>query len=198
MNQWWQMWQGLFSKKTCNDLIMLGKKLAVQDSTIGHGSGTIRTDSNIRRSKVRWINREGRFVPLWDRIVQLINQANDAAFRFDLTKLQPLQFTKYNAEDRGYYDWHTDLDWVGDGGTDEETGKGLHRKLSCVLQLTGNNKYEGGDLELSKEIERPDPVMLRTIGTFLVFPSFLKHRVTPVTRGVRHSLVGWYEGPRFK
>ena len=189
MNQWWQMWQGLFSKQTCDNLIMLCKKLAVVNSTIGHGSGHARPDHEIRRSKVRWVGREGRFIPMWDRVVELMDQGNDAAFCFELTQLQPLQFTRYDAADEGHYGWHIDLDW---------TCEGPQRKLSCVLQLTDSNEYEGGDLELDREANGPDPEELRTIGTFLVFPSFLRHRVTPVTKGVRHSLVGWYEGPKFE
>jgi PKHD-type hydroxylase len=35
-------------------------------------------------------------------------------------------------------------------------------------------------------------------GTFLVFPSFMLHRVTPVTRGTRWSLVAWFGGKRWQ
>ena len=64
------------------------------------------------------------------------------------------------------------------------------------IQLSDSDDYEGGDLEL---MFREEPVKLdRTRGTLVAFPSFMLHRVTPVTRGTRWSLVAWITGPRWR
>ena len=68
------------------------------------------------------------------------------------------------------------------------------RKLSVVVQLSNSNNYSGGQLEF-KETEAPS--QFSTQGSIIVFPSYLQHRVTEVTEGVRYSLVCWAEGPRW-
>ena len=35
-------------------------------------------------------------------------------------------------------------------------------------------------------------------GTATLFPSYMLHRVTPVTEGIRHSLTVWAHGPAFR
>ena len=91
----------------------------------------------------------------------------------------------YDSSDRGFYNWHTDFAPI----------RPL-RKLSISIQLSRSEDYEGGDLELMYGIE---PQKLdRTRGAFIVFPSFMLHRVTPVTRGTRWSLVAWILGARWR
>ena len=68
------------------------------------------------------------------------------------------------------------------------------RKLSVSVQLSDPNHYKGGNLEFADFIGTPEQKYLRPKGTVIVFPSFIPHQITPVTEGVRHSLVGWYEG----
>jgi PKHD-type hydroxylase len=72
------------------------------------------------------------------------------------------------------------------------------RKLSLIIQLTDPSEYEGGDFQFDSDIPQPDPAEIKQRGTVIVFPSFLRHRVTPVTSGVRRSLVSWVEGPKFR
>ena len=69
------------------------------------------------------------------------------------------------------------------------------RKLSVVVQLTDPDEYEGGEFKF-KYVEQPEGFNNR--GSVLVFPSYLEHCVTPVTKGTRHSLVTWIEGPRWR
>jgi PKHD-type hydroxylase len=118
----------------------------------------------------------------------LVKEANNNAFGFDLNLMREIQFTEYRAENEDHYKWHEDLSW--------RVNKASHRKLSVVIQLSDQGDYEGGDLELQHEA--PEPEALKRQGTVIVFPSFHSHRVTPITKGVRYSLVAWYEGPKFK
>ena len=68
-----------------------------------------------------------------------------------------------------------------------------------TIQLSDSKDYEGGDFKFfDPVVQSPDPDKLRAKGTVLVFPSFLPHAVTPVTKGERKSLVVWADGPEWK
>jgi PKHD-type hydroxylase len=97
---------------------------------------------------------------------------------------QGLQFTRYQAPGE-HYEWHIDRGM--------QTGT---RKLSLSLQLSDPDDYEGGDLEMWFGGEPTKASRERGMMTF--FPSYVMHRVTPVTKGVRYSLVCWISGPPFK
>lgn len=111
---------------------------------------------------------------------------NDRYFNFDLASFdQGLQLTRYDGEQEQHYDWHVDRG-MGTG----------QRKLSLTLQLSDPNDYEGGDLELRFG---KDPVKInKDRGMIALFPSYTMHRVKPVTKGIRYSLVAWVSGPAFK
>jgi PKHD-type hydroxylase len=195
MNQWWQMWAAYFSPEECEKIIELGLALPVADATIGHG-GRSNVDTGMRRSQVRWFNRGAEdYQWLFRRLENCFQCANVNAFNFELTYFREVQFTEYDASYEGKYDWHEDGTWCRNHPT--------RRKLSVCVQLSGSADYEGGNLEVdSKQVggenNLPKKAALRSLGTTLVFPSFLKHRVTPVTSGKRYSLVSWYEGPPFR
>ncbi|MGB0647256.1 MAG: 2OG-Fe(II) oxygenase, partial [Bradymonadia bacterium] len=72
---------------------------------------------------------------------------------------------------------------------------GVDRKLSVTVQLDDEGVYSGGELEFE---ELQTSANLRARGTVLVFPSYLRHRVTPVTNGVRRALVAWFYGPEWR
>src|SRR5271155_3151463 len=118
--------------------------------------------------------------------------ANRFAFGVDLSFLPALQFTEYLADESGYYDWHIDTFLYAD-----PVPKATHRKLSLIMQLSNPHDYDGGDIEL-KAYPPPDKLEIRRRGMMLIFPSLLYHRVMPVTRGKRYSIVAWYEGPQWR
>jgi PKHD-type hydroxylase len=92
--------------------------------------------------------------------------------------------TAYGAE--GRYDWHIDV------GPESLS----IRKLSFVVQLTAPEDYDGGDLELMAGL--PAQFGVRDQGTMVCFPSYVLHRVRPVERGLRRTLVGWVSGPPYR
>jgi PKHD-type hydroxylase len=177
----------------CAELVGLCMKLPAQKATVG-GTGY---DPKIRRSEVRWIKHRddepthAEFSEMWDFVERRFKTANRNAFGVDITYTHSMQFTSYYANEEGCFDWHMDTFFSEHNRTREYC---LHRKLSMVLQLTDPSQYEGGVLEL-KANPPPDPELLAKQGAMVVFPSFLQHRVTPVTRGARHVLVCWAEGP---
>jgi PKHD-type hydroxylase len=182
----WQLWKNYMPALECERLIAQALPITPIAATTFGGA------DDIRRSKIRWISRMD---PAWDwlfRDIEFVFRRANVAFGFDLNIFHEVQFTEYDAEDSGHYGWHEDLKWVPAANTESQ------RKLSLVIQLSDPASYEGGDLELQINDNSPLPENLRAIGTTMVFPAFTKHRVTPVTKGKRYSLVTWYEGPPFK
>lgn len=186
----WQMWSGLLPDETCDEIIEYAKRIPDQQAVIGMTSGSAGIDTNIRRSNVRWVLRDNEdFKDVYSFVEDKFHQANINAFGADIRYIPSLQFTEYDSKVIGHYDWHEDVFW--------ESNNLYDRKLSMVIQLTNPNNYEGGELELQVH-EPPNREDLKRRGTIIVFPSFVKHRVTPVTAGLRNSLVAWIEGPSWR
>jgi PKHD-type hydroxylase len=98
--------------------------------------------------------------------------------------------------ERSFFDWHIDELPQPYGPLAATRWIGLNRKISVVVNLTDPREYEGGDVQLRDRVGKPVEIDgTRERGTVLVFPSNVAHTVTPVTAGVRNSLVGWYLGP---
>jgi PKHD-type hydroxylase len=193
MNQWWQCWKKRFRPEYCDKVIEMAKQMPAVEATIGHGADKVVTDKDYRRSQLRWLPRfDSRFFGLFGDMELVFREANRNAFGFDLDLFHEVQFTEYHATNAGHYDWHHDTYWTG--------SKLIRRKLSMVVQLSDPADYDGGRLEFCPRDCNcpPEPDALLPRGTVIVFPSFLRHRVTPVTRGTRYSLVSWYEGPYFR
>ena len=98
---------------------------------------------------------------------------------------EPIQYTEYYSSG-GHYDWHTD---VGSGALS-------HRKVSITVQLSKPDEYEGGNLELLRG--EYNEVAPRGLGTVVIFPSYMLHRVTEITKGTRKSLVLWVGGSHYR
>lgn len=189
MRAWWYLKEALFSPRTCQNLVSQAtERLQPKRAVVGFGADAA-VKNNIRQSTIRWIPNATPFDQIWNRMVQLFHEANNSHFGFDINLLSEVQFTEYHAEEQGYYKWHEDIDWL-------DTASFSHRKLSMVVQLSDPRDYEGGELQIKKNT--PPQQRLRRQGTVVVFPSFLEHQVTPISKGKRYSLVAWIHGPRFR
>lgn len=139
--------------------------------------------AEIRVSTIRWLSDPWISDLLWT----YVRRANEDGFAVDVDNDAEMQFTEYPADQGGHYDWHQDVHWNGQAARD--------RKISVTVQLSDAGDYEGGDFEFDEVKTNAD---FRSKGTVLVFPSYLRHRVLPVTSGTRRSLVAWFFGPRWK
>ena len=143
---------------------------------------------NIRRARIAWIDDIPETGWIMERLIHLMAEANRQAFDFALTEFsESPQVALYGADQEGHFSWHSD---IGDGPVAQK------RKLTLVVQLSDPGEYEGGALELM-----PDANIIpanRDCGAATVFPSFVLHRVTPVTEGQRQSLTVWAHGPAFR
>jgi len=135
-----------------------------------------------RSSEVRWLPHGPDTKWLYDRLGSLIHTLNAQHWRFELGGLEAIQVARYGVGDG--YDWHVDLG----------PGQASMRKLSISIQLSEADAYEGGDLQFPDGPER----LARNRGDALVFPSFMHHRVAPITAGERWSVVAWIVGPPFR
>lgn len=191
MNFWYQAYHKWFSEDDCKKIVALGQTFKPQEATVILDENKI--DNSIRRSTVRWVPRfEPRCFTLFQTVKALFEEANSQVFGFDLTCLSEIQFTEYHSDVQGKYGWHRDIVWVA-------RNTKVQRKLSMVIQLSKPKNYEGGRLELDfedKDVAIPDKMLDQ--GSVIIFPSFTKHRVTPVTKGTRYSLVSWHAGPPFR
>lgn len=148
---------------------------------------TFNTDNpEVRSSRVSWLTDQKWIL---DLLFEYVDNANQASFNVDIHKHADIQFTEYHGTESGHYTWHHDIFWNRADGRD--------RKLSVTVQLSDPSEYEGGEFSFS-ETETPDADSLKVKGTVLVFPSYLVHAVSPVTSGVRRSLVAWFEGPKWR
>lgn len=187
MNSLYYLAPGIISSSTCDDIISRGLQLPSQSASIGFDQDHV--DNNYRVSNIRWFYK----LDIPD-IVEIINYhtslANREHFGFDIS-MGPFefQFTEYHGNNKGKYDWHHDVWW--------ENTRAHDRKLSFILQLSDPREYEGGNLEFNMPCEY-DPLRFKPRGSILIFPSFFVHRVTPVTSGLRYSLVSWIDGPKFR
>ena len=195
MTQWWQLWSQFFTPEECGEIIKVGLEHPSTDGRI-FSDKKLKTSKDFRRSTVRWMDRRNHQVKwIMDRLEHGFRMANCKAFQFDLTYFHDVQFTEYKGEEEGKYDWHEDLIWSSNDCS--------QRKLSIIVQLSRTSDYTGGDVEIDEQAvggasQLPNANTIREQGSIFVFPSFLKHRVTTVLQGTRHSLVSWYEGPAFR
>ena len=156
-------------------------------------------DKELRISSLIWLDAEfcAERPEIQDIVFGVMNtfdEINESLFQFDLFTCEALQLTRYDSSEKEHYAMHTDC---------RRLVNNFHRKLSFSIMLSDPEDYEGGDFvyysdrekPVSLRNDRPDKIQK---GQILAFPSFMVHGVTPVTKGVRYSLVGWCSGPRFK
>ena len=162
------------------EIMSLAQQAPAQDGTV---FSTATGAETIRNSTIRWLDDAALRQRLW----QFVTKANDQAFGVSVTDQADMQFTSYDGQSGGHYDWHHDVHWSGQGALD--------RKISLTIQLSDPDSYSGGDFEF-EEVKTTAP--FKSKGTMILFPSYLRHKVSPVTSGVRHSLVAWFFGPRWR
>ena len=191
--------QPIFTKDQCNAIIRLGQSLPKQDAKVGTVTKSENTDDPTkikstgindpkkRITTISWVpfdHPEAR--PMYGIIEQWIRNINLNHFGFDGIQItEQAQFTEY--PEGAFYEWHTDSDT-------EFSKQPPVRKISMTCLLSDENDFEGGELELIDGNAQPKMKQ----GHALFFASFIRHRVKPVVKGNRKSLVMWFGGPSFK
>lgn len=195
--------------------ISLGSK-TIQEVVKEHGKEAVEKRTYVRDSNVTFLDVKEIYNLVWP----LIKKGNfEAGWDFEIDFMEPLQFTIYKPGQ--FYGWHSDggSDYFSaykkfvPGVTKKDPQFGNHyvqdnnfigkiRKISATINLNVPGDYEGGNLKFDLGDHTTDRfhevTEIRPQGSIIVFPSFLKHQVTPVTKGTRYSLVAWMLGKPFK
>jgi len=176
----------IFSPKQCQMIIEAGRSQPRQNASVGQAEkkGGI-VDTNTRTSHISWIPFKN-MPEMYKDIETIMKKTNGNHFGFDGMQItEQAQYTEYPSG--GFYDWHMDSDV---NFVHEPTV----RKISMTCLLSHESEFEGGELQIERDKNKVKLVQ----GQAIFFASFLLHRVAPVTRGVRKSLVMWFGGPPLK
>ena len=178
-------WQTGFNSDELKTIDEGIKKLKLQKAeTAGNGK------DDIRSSQIRWIPQNEEWWWLYNKLSDMIVTANNELWKFDLHSMpEQIQFTEYYATENGHYTWHQDI------------GPGIlsKRKISITVQLSDPSEYDGGVLEMWQGGSQDSAVKAyKGAGSVFIFPSYMMHRVTPVTRGIRKSFVLWVGGSHYR
>lgn len=186
MKNVWEVWPSALGPAECDHIVERAHLYPEQAATVGFADAA-RANEGYRSSVIRWLDVQGERA-IVDRLMHYVLSSNRTNFGVDIAAPYELQFTEYHGAAAGKYDWHQDV-WL-------ESPRAYDRKLSLVVQLSDPSDYQGGAFEFFG-LQQPG-VTFAPRGSVLIFPSFLQHRVLPVTGGLRRSLVSWVEGPRWR
>ena len=181
----------------CEQIVQDSKKNILEKASVYNYDKTAsRDDPKIRKTSINFIKDKDNKVN--ELAWHFLREANKLQFNYNLSYFQVVQFAEY--KDGGFYNWHQDDSRINNSSE--------MRKLSLTLVLSDPNTFEGGELQFYNG-EKPFQDMgeikgeqvnkdIQAQGTVIVFDSMDWHRVTPVTKGIRHSVVCWTVGPNFK
>lgn len=150
-------------------------------------------DQRIRIANVKFYYPDEENFWIFEKLNDIIVMGNEHVWNFDLNGYESFQYTEYEASQGGKYEFHADLDY----SDRREMSDPQTRKLSLTLVLNEPAAdFEGGEFQF---LLGTKPITCaQTKGAVILFPSWVLHRVTPVTKGVRKSLVVWVTGPKFR
>jgi len=210
LQNYYYYFQNALTPRFCDELIKYGKSQQEQLALTGGQTIKIQEGKDLkeedivdlkkkRDSNVVWLNDRW----IYKEIQPFIHQANRlAGWNFDWDFSESCQFTKYKLNQ--FYDWHCDSWDSTYANKDNKDTFGKIRKLSVTCSLSDPKDYEGGELEFDFRNMDPDKKSIRKCaeiaarGSIVVFPSHVWHRVKPVTKGTRYSLVIWNLGYPFR
>jgi PKHD-type hydroxylase len=176
----------MFTPEQCRLIINAGHQQKPEQAKIG-GSQSGKHDTKKRVTTISWIPF-AKMPEMYKVIERQISIVNLNHMMFEGVQItEPAQFTEYPKG--GFYDWHMDLNPFG------ATGEHPIRKISMTCLLSDPSEFKGGDLAF--EDGKDNKIKLQQ-GQAIFFASFMRHRVEPIKKGIRRSLVMWFGGPPFK
>lgn len=177
------VYNNVFTKEECAKILssaVNSNEAYISDKVVNH---------DIRKTITKEIPLNNDNTWIFNRIFNIVKKVNHKYYNFDIKYLGEVHVLEYQKDH--FYDWHIDL------GSSIAT---CSRKISAVVFLSDRNDYEGGELDWIT----PSSVVEDTFspsqeqGSMILFPSFMFHKVKPVTKGVRHTLVTWTHGDTFR
>ena len=181
----------VLNAQQCDELIRIGQSEPKINATIGTTDKDTKLDQRYRKSNISWIPF-AKAVPIYQVIRQWMEITNNNYFGFDNVQLSENgQFGNYGKG--GFYNWHMDSNV-------DMAYMPTVRKISMSLLLNDQKEFEGGDLEIfcGETLDSKKNKFTLKRGYAVFFASFLLHRVVPITKGTRQSLVMWFGGPSLR
>jgi PKHD-type hydroxylase len=197
----WAFWDGAFNAEELDKVCKYFTEQGVErGTTVGKKdpiTGEVIQEPNekVRISDVKFYNYDQtneNTLWIFQRINYVVDALNEQFFNYELNGYDSFQYTEYQAFEGGKYDFHMDTIM----GKNKPANMPETRKLSVTLVL--NDDFEGGEFYMNNGQEKDAELIPTGKGRLILFPSFLIHRVAPVTKGVRKSLVVWVNGPKFR
>jgi len=205
LNNYYYYFKKAIPERICDEIIKYGNQQREELAVIGgftKNTNLTKEEEKIlkktRDSNVAWLSDQW----IYNEITPYINQANkDSGWNFQWDTSEMCQFTKYRLNQ--YYHWHCDSFHSPYNTPNDLVKHGRIRKLSVTVSLSNPKEYKGGELQFDfyNEKRKKNIVTCKEIlekGSLVVFPSFVWHRVKPVTKGTRYSLVIWNLGSQFR
>ena len=187
-SDWCAYWEDFLTDQEINTLLNHSAWNELTEAEIGGSSDNQVINKDIRRTGVGWIYHEQQLSHIFEKLAMAISVVNEKYFGFDLSCIEEaIQLGLYTESNNGYYDWHTDS---------APQDKFHPRKLSMVLMLSDPSDYEGGELQI--KVSSKEQTLETKKGRAWFFPSYVLHRVAPVTKGIRKTAVIWVTGKPFK
>lgn len=182
-------WEGFLTLEDINLILAQPEWLNLQDGCVGGSGGGMQVNNEIRASQVAWLSTKPELIHIWEKLATAVAEVNSRFFHFDLTGFhEPMQLGLYTEQQQGHYDWHIDA---------SPSDRAVPRKLSLAMLLSDPSEFEGGEFQVKTCTDTTQTLECKK-GRAWFFPSYTLHRVAPVTKGVRRSLVLWVGGPAFR
>ena len=219
LKHYYYYFQSALSPRVCDDIVAYGKQHQTEMAVTGglgrdENKDAYKTDGTMKKGAIKNLQKKRKSEIVWmndkwiyNEIHPFIHQANrNSGWNFDWDFSESCQFTKYGVGQ--HYGWHCDSWDKPYDKPDDPNSHGKIRKLSVTVSLSDPSEYDGGNLEFdfrnqvdwerNKKSKIKECTEIRPRGSIIVFPSFVWHRVNPVTRGTRYSLVIWNLGRPFR
>ena len=219
LKHYYYYFQSALSPRVCDDIVAYGKQHQTEMAVTGglgrdENKDAYKTDGTMKKGAIKNLQKKRKSEIVWmndkwiyKEIHPFIHEANKTAgWNFDWDFSESCQFTKYGVGQ--HYGWHCDSWDKPYDKPDDINSHGKIRKLSVTVSLSDPSEYDGGNLEFdfrnqvdwerNKKSKIKECTEIRPRGSIIVFPSFVWHRVNPVTKGTRYSLVIWNLGRPFR
>lgn len=177
----------MFTKDECRRITSLANDLYPTNASIGGSKDNSKIDKSIRSADIYVIENIKENEWIYEKIAKVVSVINTIHFDYEICGItHGIQLIHYrsDAEVPGHYDYHVD---AGNGDV-------ACRKISLTAQLSDPNEYEGCELIINNHATEVKGTQEQ--GSISLFPSYMPHVVTPITKGERYALVIWIHGSR--
>lgn len=176
-----------FTNQECDKIIGLTKQYYPSSASVGGSKDNSKIAREVRSAKIFVLENDEENKWIYEKISNIVSVVNTLHFDYDISGItHGVQLIEYSSdtEIQGHYNWHVDAG----------NGEPAHRKISISTQLSGPNDYQGCELLINNHAH--EVVGSKERGSVHLFPSYMLHKVAPITSGIRYALVIWIHGSR--